>query len=933
MKKLIVALAAILGAAALCWGQQGLPQLPNDPAVKVGKLDNGMTYYIRHNANPEKRAEFYLATNVGSIQETPEQDGLAHFLEHMCFNGTKNFPGKGIINYLESIGASFGGNVNASTGQERTIYLLTNIPLVNDTVVDSCILIMHDYSHFVNCDPEEIDKERGVIVEEKRTRNTAGWRMFIETNKILFAGTPYETNTLIGGEEQLKTFAYHHLTDFYHTWYRPDMQALIVVGDINPDEVEAKIKKIFADIPAAVNPKAKDVITYPKNVEPIVGIITDPEATNSSLTVYWKSDRRPNALNSTPQGMMQDILENLIGQIMNERLSEIAAKPDAPFINAQVFGGTYNNTMDVVLGSTAFKEGNAVPALETLLTETKRAQLYGFSDSEIERAKAEIISQYEAEAKRADSRKNSEFVMPLISHFINNQAYMEPDKELEMAKQITSVLNAEVVNKVASMMITKEDMVVIYQGPSKEGSIIPTEAELKAVINKVAAAEIARPAGEEIPTEFLNAALLKGSKIKKTAKGLYGSTELTLANGVKVILYPTDIEKDKIRVSLLKKGGESLISDDDLYSFDENIWTLYQRNTGVGKFSNTVLGKMLSGKQVSVGPFINAYTHGILVSSTAKDIETGLQLAYLYFTEPRFDADEYNKGINQIKAVLPNLNNMPNFKFQKEMTAAIYDSPRRFTISDDVLAKASLATMERVYKGLFKDAAGTTVIVSGDFNVEAMTPLVQKYFGSLKKGGKATDWSYRGDSVKDGKFVHEFKTKMEAPKASVLQGYKVDTPYSMQKSVAFGALDYILDMVYVETLREDEGGTYGASASARLSRAPHESGLLQVYFDTNNEKADKLRALAQKGVKTLAENGPTAEQFDKAKKNLEKKIPEQKVRLLYWENAIKNNVLYGGDYDTDYKAAVEALTPEMVKEAAAAFINSANAFEVVMRPE
>ena len=331
MKKILFLAAALLSAAALGNAQQ-LQQLPLDPAVRVGKLDNGLTYYLRHNEKPAQRAEFYLATDVGALQELPDQDGLAHFLEHMCFNGTKNFPGKGILNYLESIGASFGGNVNASTGVEQTIYLLNNIPLVRPTVVDTCILIMHDYSHFVTCDPEEIDKERGVILEEKRSRNTAQWRMREQSNPYLYSDTKYATTSIIGTEENLKTFKPESLTNFYHTWYRPDMQALIVVGDIDVDYVEACIQRTFADIPAAENPKQKDVITIPNNEKPAIAILTDPENRNTSITSYWRSEATPEMLNSTPVGLITDLVEDIVSIVMNERFDEIAAQADAPFL-------------------------------------------------------------------------------------------------------------------------------------------------------------------------------------------------------------------------------------------------------------------------------------------------------------------------------------------------------------------------------------------------------------------------------------------------------------------------------------------------------------------------------------------------------------------------------------------------------------------------
>lgn len=933
IKKTLFLLAAVLfGTAAVCTGQQ-IPVLPNDPATKVGRLDNGLTYYIRHNDKPAARAEFYLATNVGAIQEEPDQDGLAHFLEHMCFNGTKNFPEKGILNWLESIGASFGGNVNASTGVEQTIYLLNNIPLIRPTVVDTCLLIMHDYSHFVTCDPVEIDKERGVILEEKRSRDNAAWRMSVASNKYLFGDTKYAGCTIIGSEENLKTFKPESLTNFYHTWYHPGMQALIVVGDIDVDEVEAKIRDIFADIPAAENPKAKDVITIPDNVEPIVGIITDPEANSIKFDVYWKSEARPEEYNNTTVGLMSDLVQEIISTIMNERFNDITARPDAPFLGASLAIGNYIETMDVVYSTVSCKEGEALEGLEAMLTEVEKMHRFGFSDSEIERAKTEILSQYETAANKADTRKNAEFIRPMINNFFDNYAFMDPATEYEYVQAIMQQLPAQLINQLAQQVITKENIVALYKAPEREGLQHPSEEEVLEVIGKIENSEIEMSEGEEIPSEFLNAAALKGSKVKKISEGLYGSTELILKNGLKVILLPTDHEKDRISFTIFNKGGKSLIDDEDLYSFDPNIWALYLQNTGISGFPATTVNKMLAGKQLSVTPFLQDYIHGISGSSTRKDLETALQLAYLYYADPRFNEDEYNQGIKTIESVLPNIVNQPNFKFQKELYENAYDSPRMTLISDEVIAKASLATIEKNYRRLFKDIAGATMIMVGDFEVENVIPLIEKYAGSLAKGKKGTDWSYRNDGIIDGRKIHDFTVSMQVPKVTVGQIYKVNAPYSVQADVNYSALSYILDMIYTETLREDEGGTYGASAVNVLGKKPFEARLMQVVFETNEESADKLRELAVKGLQGVAENGPTAEQFDKTIKNLEKNIPENKMRNSYWLSAIRDHELYGFDYISEYEAAVNSLTSDMIKDTAKELLESGNYLEFVMRPE
>ena len=930
-KKLTFIAAVLFSTAALCFGQE-LQQLPNDPAVRVGKLDNGMTYYIRHNDKPAQRAEFYLATNVGAIQETPDQDGLAHFLEHMCFNGTKNFPGKGILNWLESIGASFGGNVNASTGVEQTVYLLNNIPLIRPTVVDTCLLIMHDYSHFVTCDPKEIDDERGVILEERRSRRNAAWRTHEASMPYLYGDSKYASCTVIGSEENLKTFKPESLTEFYHTWYRPDMQALIVVGDINVDEVESKIKSTFADIPASENPRAKDVIKVPDNVEPIVGVITDPETASAGFNVYWKSEPAPEALNSTAIGFLTQLVKSLTSAIMNERFNDLA-KSNAPFINAGFATGNLCETVEVVNGSVYAKDGLALESFEAMLSEIEKMHRFGFSDSEVERAKTEILSRFETAANQADTRKNAEFVNPLINNFFDNWSFMDPTTEYEVAKALLQQVSAPLLNQIAAQLITRENMVVLYTGPEREGVVTPTEAQIREVIAKVENAEYEQSFGEDVPSEFLDASKLKGSKVKKSSNGIYGSEVITLGNGVKVILLPTDCEKDDIELYLYKRGGMSLISDEDLYSFESNLWQLYLQNTGVAGFPSQTVSKMLAGKQVGVAPFISQYQHGISGSSTRKDFETALQLLYLYFTEPRFDAEEYEQGRVQVETILPNLQKQSNWKLQEEINKTIYDSPRAIMLNDETLDKANLATLERNYRKLFKDAAGATLIVVGDFDKAEVLPLIGKYVGSLPKGKKATEWTYRGDGIVDGRKTDDFKAEMQTPAVTVLQVYKSNAAYDIKADVSYSALSYILDMIYTATLREEEGGTYGASSNTQLSDEPNPFRLLQVVFQTNEEQADKLRELAVAGLRGIAENGPDAEKFDKTKKNLEKNIPENKLHNSWWLTVLTRNEKFGYDYVAGYEAAVEALTPEDIKAAAAELLNSGNFIEIVMRPE
>jgi zinc protease len=929
MKKLLILIAVVM--ASSFWA--GAQQLPNDPAVKTGKLDNGLTYYIRHNDKPAQRAEFYLATNVGAIQETPDQDGLAHFLEHMCFNGTKNFPGKALLNWLQSIGASFGGNVNASTGIDQTQYMLNNIPLVRETVVDTCLLILHDYSHFVTNDPVEIDKERPVIIEERRSRRNAQWRTFERSLPYYYGDNKYSTCTLIGSQENLETFKPESLVSFYQTWYHPGNQAVVVVGDVDVDAVEAKIKRIWADIPPAVNPQPKAKFTLTEFAEPRVGIITDPETTMPTVEILWESDARDEALNSTPAGFSMDLIETMVSNVMSERLTDITSKADAPFLQGMFGIGKLCEDFEAVMGRVALKEDNILGGFKSFLIELQKMSRFGFSEGEVTRAKDNILASLEKAANEAGTRKNPEFVHPLISNFFDNQAYMEPQAEYELAKAFLAQIDANILNQMVSQFIPEENMVMIYSGPQKDGIATPTEKQLLAAFEEAKAAEIEAPAEETATEPFMDPSVLKGSPVKKTKSSLYGSTEWVLKNGVKVIVLPTEHKKDQILFTLYKAGGQNLISDEDMASFDGTVYGTFDSMQGVSKFKSTEVTKMLSGKNLQVGAFIDGLYNGVSGSSSVKDLETALQLLYLTYTDPRFDQEEWDNAIAQLKAVLPNALGTPQFKLQKDLNDFLYGgNPRRQFISMETLEKANLQTVESNYRKLFASAAGSVMVITGDVDVETLKPLVEKYIGSLPKGKKTKGIKDLAPRIIKGENIKTIKTDMETPKSTVVEVYSDYRPYTVKDDVLARAVSYVLDQIYVDTMREDEGGTYGASSSASAGLEPEPMYIMQVAFECKPEMADKLRAMARDEFRKLAENGPTDEQFSRTMENFKKNVPENRISNSYWMNNLVRFAKFGFDYDKEYEEAVASLTKEGIKEAARKLYESGNFLEFAQMP-
>lgn len=924
--KRIFFLIAVFFATITAFGQQ--PQaLPNDPAVKVGKLENGLTYYIRHNDKPAQRAEFYLATDVGAFQEEDDQDGLAHFLEHMCFNGTKNFPDKKLLDWLQSIGAEFGRNINASTGFEQTQYMLNNIPIVRESVIDSCLLVLHDYAHFVTCDQEEIDAERGVILEERRTRRNAGWRIFEKSLPYYYGDTPYSRRTLIGGEEQLKTFKRESLINFYRKWYNPDMQAVIVIGDFDVDMMEQKIRNTFSDIPAPTTPTEKIEYKLPVNEKPLVGILTDPEAQGSSVEVIWKTEPLPKQYRNTDMAYFDSLIKAYIRLVMKERFSDITSKPDAPFLDASFALGGLCNTSDAIFGTVSFKDGDAIPAFTAYMTELEKMKKFGFTEGEVKRATENLLSSYEKAVEAADTRKNADLVRPLLTNFYDNKPYMDPETEAMIGKQICSMITAPMLSQVVSQIIPEQNLIILYTGPEKEGLANPEEQQLLAVLDAVANAEIQANAEENL-NEPLISGELKGGKIAKEKAGIHGSTVWTLSNGLKVIVKPTEYKKDQVLFSLEMDGGRNNIPVQDLASFEDNIWGLYLANTGVAGFSGTQLPKMLAGKRVSAKPFISGYSHGISGQSAPKDIETAFQLAYLYVTSPRFDENEFKTGMAQIEAVFPNIKNTPDYKFSVEMEKVLYgNNPRVVSLDDEVIAKASLATIEKNYRRLFGGVNGATLIITGNVDLETLKPLVEKYFGSMSKGKKTKIDKKEIVQFAKGDIDKVVELEMATPKSSVLQFYSAYLPVCTKTNVTLEVAKYILDMIYTKSIREKEGGTYGVGVAMTGQRTPQERAIIQVQFDTNPEQAEKLCSIATEQLQQFAQNGPTAEELSMAIENLKKNIPESRISNRYWMNVLDSWNEFGIDYDAEYEKAVSEVTSEDVKKILQDILKQGNVIE------
>ena len=773
-----------------------------------------------------------------------------------------------------------------------------------------------------------------MILEERRSRRDANWRIFERLLPYYYGDTKMARRTLIGGEEQLKTFKYESLTNFYRKWYHPDMQAVIVVGDFDVDMMEQKIKDRFSTIPASETPTVKPVIPIPGNKEPIVAIITDPEATSSSVQLIWRGDAMPKEYASTDAAFMTDIIKFIISSVFAERMEAITASSTAPFLSGGLGISSLVEGTDAVMSEVSFKDGECAKALESFYAEIERLKRYGITESELERAKIKLISRAEKNVEAAPTRKSPALVYPILDHFFRNSYMLEPEVELQLTQAICAQLPAMVFQQMLPLLIADENMVIAYSAPEREGLVHPTEKDLVTIIESVKASEITAPVEEGAAEPLLDADAIKPGKVKKEKKCVYGSTEWTLNNGVKVIYLPTTHKNDEVRIWLVKNGGRSLIETAELPSFEDNVWALYNQNRGLSKFSAVQMRKLLAGKNVHCGLNIESTRHGINVVSTPKDIETAMQLLYLNVTAPRYDEEEFLTAINQIKAVLPNLEQLPQLKLQKFVFETLYGgNERKLIIDKDVVEKANIKSFENANSRLFGNVAGATVYIVGNIDAETIKPLVEKYIASLpggKKGGKFID---RNEDIVKGRISKTLAIPMETPKSTVVQVYTDNIPYSIQNNVLLNIAKLYLDMVYVETLRESEGGTYGAGVIDITEREPKENAILQVVFETNPESAEKLSALAVEGVQKLISEGIPSDKFDMIVKNIQKNIPQDRISNYYWGNALQTFVDFGEDYDSEYENAVAAATPEAVVALVKRLVDADNFIQLILTPE
>ncbi len=934
---LVLAVASFTTAAAQ-QQQMQMPPIPVDPDVRIGKLDNGLTYYIRHNEWPEKRAEFYIAQKVGSIQEDDTQRGLAHFLEHMAFNGSKHFKGNELLRWCESIGVKFGTDLNAYTSIDQTVYNISNVPTTREGIVDSCLMILWDWADGLLLEQEEIEKERGVIHEEWRLRTSAQMRMLERDLPKLYPGSKYGHRMPIGLMEIIDNFERPFLQQYYEKWYRPDNQGIIVVGDVDVDKVEQKIKTMFSQIAKPGADAAKlEQVDVPDNAEPIVIIDKDKEQRIDMAEVMFKHEAIPDSVKGSLEYLVANYMKNVAVGMLNSRLGELAEKPDCPFLQASASDGTYvlSKPKDAFDLGIVPKEGKMNEAVKTVVAEARRAAEFGFTATEYGRSKANTLSALDKQYSNKDKRYNSQFVNQYVQHFLNNEPIPSIDDYYQLMKQLVPAIPIDAINAVMAQLMPKSDsnLVVLNFNQEKDGATYPTEAGLLGAIRDARAQQLTAWV-DNVKDEPLMTTLPKPGKITKEVKNdKFGYTELTLQNGVKVILKQTDLKKDQVLLTGEGWGGSALYDVKEranIALFNDAV-----EASGLGAFSHTELTKALAGKIAGATLSMSTQRTNVNGSSTPTDVETMMQLVYLYMTSNiKKDEQSYDQMMKTTELQLKNRLLQPEAVFSDSLSLTLTKHNPRFKNLDvEDLKDVSYDRILQMAKERTANAAAFTFTIIGNYDETKIRPLVEQYLGSLPSQknivkGKDVSTDYTG------KVVNNFKHKAETPKAmAVMHWYSEKIPYTLENIVRSQAAGQVLQMVYLKEIREEASAAYTVQAQADVSRDDFgDEASIFAVCPMKPEKADVALSIMRRAVMDMAAGKCDADMVTKVKEYMLKNLGDAQKNNGYWAGRIDAWRKWNLDLHTDCEKTIQALTPQSICAFVTEVLKSGNEAEVVMLP-
>ncbi|MEM7658286.1 MAG: insulinase family protein, partial [Bacteroidota bacterium] len=852
--------------------------VPFDPKTRTGKLENGLTYYIRANSRPENFAELRLAINAGSILETEDQLGLAHFVEHMCFNGTKSFPKNELVDYLESIGTQFGAHLNAYTSFDETVYQL-RVPTDKEEQFAKGFQILEEWAHLVSFEGEEIDKERGVIIEEWRTRLGASWRMLMQTYPKELYQSRYVDRLPIGKLEVLKTFEHESLRKFYRDWYRPDLMAVVAVGDFDPDEVEEMIKTTFGRIPKA-SADAPERVAYPvpDHEETLIAIVSDEEAARNRVEIMYK---HPVQKTESVQDYRKSLIQGLASNMLDTRLAELGQQAEPPFTFAYSGYSNLVRSKDAYSSIAAVGETQFISGLQALLIENERANRFGFTQTELDRIKNATLVRLEASVKESDKTESNRIVDRYVYHFLEASPAMSVEQRFALYQSLLPGITLQEVNEAFRAFFRPDNQVVVIQGVQKEGVKLPTEEEVRMILNRMKALDM-QPYEDKVATgPLMEVAPEPGSVKNETFREDLGVTELELENGVKVILKPTDFKNDQISFLAYSPGGTSVYPDEAYMS--ASFADAIIGESGLGEFDNIQLSKYLSDKVVQVSPYVAELEEGIQGGCSPSDLETSLQMVYLYFTQARKDEDAFASMMSKNKAFFPNLLSNPEYWFRNEMQELRYDQhPRRkFIYSLEDLEAVELEEALEVYRDRFADASDFTFVFVGAFEPAEIKPLLAQYLGSLPALNRGESWKNVNAPAKKEAIERTYYRGKE-PKSSVELVIHDEFEWNTQERFHLSAAMQVLQIMMTKSMRESMGGVYGVQTRSSTNRHPEGSYSVNISFTCSPDNVEELIGAVRKDMQTLIDEGPSEENMNKVKETIKNQIQVNLKSNSYW---------------------------------------------------
>ena len=910
-------------------------QLALDKNVKTGRLPNGLTYYIRHNEEPKDLAYFYIAQKVGSIQENSDQRGLAHFLEHMCFNGTTHFPGTSLRTYLEKIGVKFGADLNAYTAVDETVYNIDNVPVKTAGAIDSCLWILHDWSNDLTLDPKEIDNERGVIQEEWRMRNSASQRLMTQSMPVLMAGSKYADCMPIGNMDIVMNFKPQTLRDYYEKWYRPDLQGIIVVGDINVDEIEKKIRSIFADIPAApANAAKREYYTVPDNREPIIFVGTDKEFTSPMMSIYFKHEGTPRDQRNTEQAIINSFLDSEIDYLFHARTTEITQTANAPFdwCTAKNSGYFLANTKEAyqLNVNTKNRKGAAERGFRAAIDELNRLRRYGFTTEEWNRAKADMQTSLETAYKQRDKHQSSSYVNDYVRNFLDNDPAVSIETYYEIMKRALNNLTVDDLNKRLRSYFkdNDENIAISYFGLQNDTVQTPTKDDLWRWYTEQKGKKVEPYVDAMAGLKLLPVEPTPGKIVKKTKDKKTGITRMELSNGAKVVIQKTDFQKDQITMSALSRGGMSLFPEEK-YKYG-GILNTSLAVMGQGNLNWSQLQKYLAGVNAKVTAGFGDNIEMVSGSCSPQFAGNMLELTHAAFLYPNNDPEAFKALMAKLIANKREGNDLPSKVYGDAVSFAQFgESGYTADLTADEMKQIDYADLLKLYKERFADASDFTFFFLGDVDEKALEPYLEKYIASLPS-------TYSNEDCKPikvrrkGVFNTYFEKEQETPTANITMIYTADTEYTLRNYLLSSILGQVMNIVYTRTIREEAGAAYSVGCGGDNHMYPNSYSQLMVRFTTQPEKKDLAISLVKSGLEDVAKNGPQQADLDKVKEYLAKVAEANRKYNQYWEYVIRQEWFTGVNLDNGYDEALKSITADDVRQFAADMLKQKNFIQVVM---